>query len=259
MAIPKGIYVNEEAARFSVDWKGRQRLSPFRRAVRIEKAPQILEDIASDAVSTITDNLPVREMAAAATIGAAVLATTPSTTYSDDTQNIEHVVNEDEQQKEPTFYEILSSQVKRHEGFREEMYLDPLKIPTIGYGTNLQTRRAREGIESLGLNYQTILDGKQTISEQQASKLFYEDLEDAIATSIEIFPNYSEMPLNVRLVIPDMIYNLGETRFRKFKKAIAAISSGDYETAADEMVDSKWYHQVGNRSRCLVQLMRDAD
>lgn len=268
MAIPKGIYATEnpESIRTSPDWKGRPRLSPFRRAVRTEKAPQVLEDIASDTVSTITENVPVREFATAATLGAAVTLTTPSISYAGETQNPAQIVQTEEsesQNQEPEgrphiFYETLSAQIKRHEGFESRVYNDSVGIPTIGYGTNLTTSRARENIESLGLNYEAILEGRQNLSEEQASKIMYEDMEDSIATSIEIFPNYSEMPNNVRLVLPDMIYNLGETRFRKFKKTIEAIRAGDYETAADEMVDSKWYHQTGNRSRFLVQLMRTA-
>ena len=40
---------------------------------------------------------------------------------------------------------------------------------------------------------------------------------------------------------------------------IAAVKSRDWETAADEMKDSRWYHQVGGRSVRLVQRMREAN
>ena len=37
-----------------------------------------------------------------------------------------------------------------------------------------------------------------------------------------------------------------------------ALLEGDYNKAADEMIDSKWYNQVGNRSKTLVKMMRSA-
>ena len=36
----------------------------------------------------------------------------------------------------------------------------------------------------------------------------------------------------------------------------AAVEAGDWEKAADEMVDSDWYDQVGNRAKDLVERMR---
>ena len=39
------------------------------------------------------------------------------------------------------------------------------------------------------------------------------------------------------------------------KKALLA---RDYKKAANEMIDSKWYGQVGDRSKRLVKMMRSA-
>ena len=59
-----------------------------------------------------------------------------------------------------------------------------------------------------------------------------------------------------QLVIADMLYNLGMQRFRRFVKFDAAMQVGDYERAADEMVDSAWYEQVGRRAVKLEAAMR---
>ena len=37
----------------------------------------------------------------------------------------------------------------------------------------------------------------------------------------------------------------------------AGVDARDWQQAADEMVDSKWYHQVTNRAERLVQRMRE--
>lgn len=58
-------------------------------------------------------------------------------------------------------------------------------------------------------------------------------------------------------VILNMAFNLGVSGMLKFKGMISAIGDGDYERAADEMVDSIWYGQVGGRSVRLVAMMRE--
>ena len=42
----------------------------------------------------------------------------------------------------------------------------------------------------------------------------------------------------------------------RFRNMRAAVLRGDWSSAADEMVDSAWYGQVGRRSRDLVRRMR---
>ena len=51
-----------------------------------------------------------------------------------------------------------------------------------------------------------------------------------------------------------MLYNLGLPKFLKFKKMIAALEVGDYDRAAEEALDSKWRHDVGDRA---LRIARD--
>ncbi len=53
----------------------------------------------------------------------------------------------------------------------------------------------------------------------------------------------------------NMIFNLGAPRFKKFKKFIAAVDARDWETAADELVDSKWFTTHGNRVNRIKQVL----
>jgi len=52
-----------------------------------------------------------------------------------------------------------------------------------------------------------------------------------------------------------MSYNMGLTKLSKFKNFKSALESQDYYSAKKEMIDSKWYTDVGRRSKRLVQLM----
>ncbi|WP_444939060.1 glycoside hydrolase family protein [Microbulbifer sp. JMSA002] len=54
----------------------------------------------------------------------------------------------------------------------------------------------------------------------------------------------------------DMAYNLGFGRFKGFKKMIAAAKAHDWEEAAEQAKDSRWYHQVRDRSERDVHLLR---
>jgi lysozyme len=53
-----------------------------------------------------------------------------------------------------------------------------------------------------------------------------------------------------------MMFNLGHPRLSKFKGMKAGVDARDWQKAADEMIDSRWYKQVTNRAERLVQRMR---
>jgi len=58
-----------------------------------------------------------------------------------------------------------------------------------------------------------------------------------------------------QLIVADMVFNLGISRFLQFKKMNAALAIQDYTLAAHEMKDSKWYRQVGRRAVKLHKAM----
>lgn len=154
----------------------------------------------------------------------------------------------------------IKSTIMSSEGFRSKSYFDP---PTqkvnkaIGYGFNLSTRAdAKRMISSLGLDFDKVFAGTQGITEQQANYLLDEALRVAISDAQSIVANFNSYPETVQSILVDMSYNLGGNKLAKFKNMIQAINSKNYKLAADEMVNSAWYGQVGNRSKRLVELMR---
>ena len=54
-------------------------------------------------------------------------------------------------------------------------------------------------------------------------------------------------------VIANMMFNLGLDRLSAFKGMKAGCGSRDWNEAADQMVDSRWYRQVGARAERLVE------
>jgi lysozyme len=52
-----------------------------------------------------------------------------------------------------------------------------------------------------------------------------------------------------------MCFNLGYPRFSGFKRFLAAMGTSQWDTAAEEMMDSKWATQVGDRAERLKQMV----
>ena len=53
------------------------------------------------------------------------------------------------------------------------------------------------------------------------------------------------------------MFNLGYPRMSKFRGMKAGVDEKNWNRAADEMVDSRWYAQVGARAERLVSRMRE--
>jgi lysozyme len=53
-----------------------------------------------------------------------------------------------------------------------------------------------------------------------------------------------------------MVYNLGIDGLMKFKRTLALIENGQYDNAADAMMQSKWATQVKGRAVELSKQMR---
>jgi lysozyme len=129
----------------------------------------------------------------------------------------------------------VGEDLKKDEGFRGCSYKCSAGKITIGYGHNIEDN---------------------PIPEHIADKLLQWDIGQAIreCESLSWFFLLSDIR---KEVIINMMFNIGKGRLSGFKKMIAAIEQGDYEKAAAEMVDSKWYNQVGYRAVRLVGMMRD--
>ena len=71
-----------------------------------------------------------------------------------------------------------------------------------------------------------------------------------------LYVQFEHLPEEVQLIIANMMFNMGYTRLSKFKGMKRGVDARDWESAADEMVDSKWYDQVTRRADRLVVRMR---
>jgi GH24 family phage-related lysozyme (muramidase) len=143
----------------------------------------------------------------------------------------------------------------KHEGKRSKMYLDSKGIPTIGVGFNLKRPDAKSLLKSVGAEYSSVMNG-QELTEQQIDALLNITIKEAQQIAESNFSTFNEQPNDVKAVLVDMAFNLGPTRLAGFVKLKAAIDGKDYARAAQEMQNSQWYSQVGNRSKELVSIIK---
>jgi len=143
--------------------------------------------------------------------------------------------------------EKIKEDIIRHEGYVEEIYLDTEQLPTFGIG-HLVTPDDIEHGWPVGT----------PVEKERIDNAFLTDFNIAYNDACELFHRLDTQPEPVIRVCVNMAFNLGRTRLKKFRKMIEAVNAHNYDQAADEMVDSKWYHQVGRRSEELVAMMRAA-
>ena len=130
----------------------------------------------------------------------------------------------------------LLESIKKHEGFVEHVYDDSLDIPTIGYGFAIKD---------------LVLD------EDIAEEILIRKLEKLKRNANSRFRWLEDMPVVIQEVILNMCYQLGVTGVSKFRRAISAFQEGDWDEAANEMLDSLWARQTPNRATELSNIVRN--
>ncbi|MGB4716452.1 MAG: glycoside hydrolase family protein [Bacillota bacterium] len=131
----------------------------------------------------------------------------------------------------------IEDQLILHEGLRLKPYRCTAGKLTIGVGRNLEDKG---------------------ITHDEAMILLCNDIKE-ITGQLERHSWYVALGPVRRKVLIDMAFNLGMAGLMGFQKMIEALKRADYERAADEMIYSRWYRQVGERGRRLERMMRTGE
>jgi len=141
----------------------------------------------------------------------------------------------------------IKEDLERHEGRVPHVYLDHLGYKTLGVGHLIRQSEP-----------EYLLKVNDPVSAEAIDKYFELDLRIALSDAIRIFGPLEEHPEEVIRVLVNMSFNLGYPRLNRFVKMKEAVANKDYQNAAKEMQDSRWYRQVGRRGPELVSLMLEA-
>ena len=138
-------------------------------------------------------------------------------------------------------YDDLKARIKEHEGFRDQVYKDSLGFATIGYGhLVLPNDPYKEGV---------------TYSKEDLEKVFDGDFDTACSNANQLI---KDLPLHhqAKCVLIEMVFQLGIGGVSKFKNMWKALGEGDYQTASEEMLDSRWAKQTPKRATDLSNVMK---
>lgn len=137
--------------------------------------------------------------------------------------------------------ETLLQRVMRHEGSQTKdgmhiVYKDSRGNNTLAYGT--------------------LVDFPGGLTEVEARYLLQNRLSTAGAEAKQSFPGFENLDSDRQGVIVEMVFQLGMSGVLEFKELIAAIAVNDFETAADQMLDSAWDKETPSRVVELAAIMR---
>jgi len=136
--------------------------------------------------------------------------------------------------------EQLREMLKRHEGVRSFVYLCSEGYETIGVGRN-------------------IADSGLGLSDDEVDFLLDNDIKRVREELNDEYYWFGALNAARQEAMIDISFNLGQTRLRGFKKALDAMSTEDFDRAADEFMDSKWSEQVGNRAAEVTEMIRTGE
>ena len=128
----------------------------------------------------------------------------------------------------------LKDRIKRHEGKRNKPYRDSLGILTVGYGRNLEA---------------------VSFTDREIDVMFDTDFARA-SIDAEYFDAYQKMNEARRGVLIEMCFQMGRNRVAKFKRFLEAAERQDWDSAANEMLDSEWSRQTPQRALELSEIFR---
>tara|TARA_R110002074_G_scaffold9159_2_gene36684 strand:- start:62 stop:496 length:435 start_codon:yes stop_codon:yes gene_type:complete len=140
-------------------------------------------------------------------------------------------------------HDKLLESVKKHEGFRDTVYLDTLNKRTVGYG-HLCVEDHWE-------------DGKK-YDKEYLEEILEKDLQSAIDQADDMCSNLT-ISDDAKIIIIEMIFQLGGTGVSKFRKMWAALQEDppNYFEAHVQMLDSKWSKQTPARASEMAEQMQN--
>ena len=135
--------------------------------------------------------------------------------------------------------------VKTHEGYRNKVYYDTLGYATIGVGHKVQKSDAFKAGEEY--------------PEAQLMAVYDTDFHKAYDEAKALCAAQLGAPGKEELVriITCLVFQMGKGGVSKFRKMWAALKVHDYDTAAHELLDSRFARQAPERANQTAALIRE--
>ena len=133
--------------------------------------------------------------------------------------------------------------VKKHEGYRNKVYLDTLGKRTVGVGH---------------LCVEDFWEDDKEYEEKFLMDILLDDLQNAIKGARELKEEHSCTDIDeiAQEILVEMVFQLGKNGVSKFRNMWKALSEKNYIGASYEMLDSRWAKQTPNRAKAMAEQMK---
>lgn len=130
--------------------------------------------------------------------------------------------------------------IGRHEGWRSKKYKDTKGIWTIGYGFNMESNTfPKEDVERWS---------KSGITKEEGDKILLGHIDSVYKSVSRKHAFFKDLDDVRKLVILDMVYNMGERWLTTWTNTMTAIKSKNYKGAANLIIKTLYARQVGKRA-----------
>ena len=139
--------------------------------------------------------------------------------------------------------ERLMESVKKHEGYRNKVYLDTLGKRTVGVGH---------------LCVEDFWEDDKEYEEKFLMDILLDDLQNAIKGARELKEEHSCTDIDeiAQEILVEMVFQLGKNGVSKFRNMWKALAEKNYIGASYEMLDSRWAKQTPNRAKSMADQMK---
>lgn len=120
------------------------------------------------------------------------------------------------------------------EGRVDRVYKDTLGLKTAGVGHLLTGKDSDLEVGSF-------------VTFRQVDDWLEQDIRRSILLAQQIIPGFDKLTNNRKIICVSLTFNLGN-KLKQFIKFLDAMSKNDYQSAAKELMDSKWAEQVKSRA-----------
>ena len=133
--------------------------------------------------------------------------------------------------------EAIKRMLINNEGIVLHCYQDHLGLHTIGVGRLIEK-------------------GKGGLTKEECEYLLENDIGRVMERLDRNFPWWRDLSEPRQHVMIDLSFNLGN-RLSKFVNFLASLEAGDYQSASEHLLDSKYARQVANRANRNADLIRE--
>ena len=138
----------------------------------------------------------------------------------------------------------LLASVKKHEGYRNKVYLDTRGKRTVGVGH---------------LCVEDFWEDDKEYEEKFLMEILQKDLQQAIRGARSLMEDHgcADIDEQAEEILIEMVFQLGMTGVSKFKNMWKALAELNYVGASYEMLDSRWAKQTPNRAKAMAKTMKE--